>query len=466
VRRSLALLALAAAIRFYAIGDQSFWYDESYTVDLVGRGFFDMIAAIPRTESTPPLYYVLAWPWAHVFGDSEAGLRSLSALLGAAAAPVAALAARDLFSSERAAWIAGVLVAVNPWFVWYSQEARAYSLLVLTAALSLLFLARALRSPTRRSLALWAGAAVLALLTHYFAGFLVVAEAGWLVWSVRSRMAVVAAGAVGLAGIALIPLALHQRASQTTAFIAQLDLGRRVVDLPKKLVTGELGTFTPLIGPLAGCVAVAAIAYALWRARGVTLGLLWLVAVGAGVPLLFALLGADYLLPRNVIGVYVPLVLAVACGLALAGRAGLVGAAVIAVVAMVVNVEVTRDDRLQRTDWRDAAAALGDARSGDTQALVITPSWDAKPLQLYAGPIPKLPAAGAAVREVVAIGEGQPPDFAVPPPPAGFSETARRKTASYLLVRYTAQPPVIVTPATLAPITLGAEPPAFLLRGR
>src|SRR4051812_3497542 len=71
-RRELAVLAgltaLAAALRFWHIGSQSYWYDESYTVDLVGRGFGDMISTIPRTESTPPLYYVLAWVWAKLFG--------------------------------------------------------------------------------------------------------------------------------------------------------------------------------------------------------------------------------------------------------------------------------------------------------------------------------------------------------------------------------------------------------------
>ena len=43
-----------------------------------------MLRAIPDSESTPPLYYVLAWLWTHVFGTGEVGLRSLSALLGTA----------------------------------------------------------------------------------------------------------------------------------------------------------------------------------------------------------------------------------------------------------------------------------------------------------------------------------------------------------------------------------------------
>jgi uncharacterized membrane protein len=217
------LTALGALLRFVAIGDQSFWFDESYTVDLVGRGFGDMLAAIPDTESTPPLYYVLAWPWAKLFGTGEAGLRSLSAVMGTAAVPATWAAARELLRSERAALIAAALVAVNPYFVWYSQEARSYSLLVLTTAITLVFLGRALREPSRRACAVWAASCVVALLTHYFAGFVIVAEAGWLVWATRTRTAAVASGVIAAAGVALMPLALHQRATQSTSFIAQLD---------------------------------------------------------------------------------------------------------------------------------------------------------------------------------------------------------------------------------------------------
>jgi len=454
------LTVLAAALRFLAIGDQSFWFDESYTVDLVGRGFGDMLAAIPDTESTPPLYYVLAWPWAKAVGTGEAGLRSLSAVIGTAAVPVAWAAARELLRSERAALIAAALVAVNPYFVWYSQEARSYSLLVLTTAITLVFLGRALREPSRRACALWAGACVLALLTHYFAGFVVVAEAGWLVWATRTRTAALASGGVAAAGVALMPLALHQRATQSTSFITQLDLDRRVVDLPKKLVSGELGTFIPLIGPLAGAVAAAGVGYALLRHRRTTLGLLWLAAFGVGVPLAAALLGADYLLPRNVVAIYIPLVLAVAAGLGEAGKVGLAGAAVICAVAIAVDVEVTRDDRLQRTDWRDAAAAL----SPGPKAIVVTPTWDSKPLRLYAGDLPTMPAEGVATRELVLIGEGQPPRFTEPPPPPGFTVAARRRTDSYLMIRYASEEPVTVTPTSLAATKLGPKPPGFLTR--
>jgi hypothetical protein len=311
--------------------------------------------------------------------------------------------------------------------------------------------------------------AALALCTHYFAAFLLVPEAIWLLWVARERAAWLAVVAVALAGAALAPLAIHQRDVGHTTFIGQLGLARRLVDLPKKLVSGELGTPTPLIGPLAGLIAAAAIAYALlatdrrWRRTEVVL--LGVVAAAALLPLVLAVGGADYLLPRNLIAMYVPLVVAVAAGLAAprAGRLGLAGAALICVVALIVNVEVTSDAKLQRDDWRGTARVLGPPSAA--RALVVTPDFMAKPLRYYAGPIPDMPPAGAPVSEVDVIGSADRlSGFMQPPAPPGFHEVLRKSEPSYLLIRYAADAPVAVTPAGLQPARLGTDPAAILLQ--
>ena len=73
-----ALIAAAAAIRFSTLDVQSYWDDEAATVSLVRLDFWKMLQTIPKTESTPPLYYILAWVWARLFGTGEFALRSLS----------------------------------------------------------------------------------------------------------------------------------------------------------------------------------------------------------------------------------------------------------------------------------------------------------------------------------------------------------------------------------------------------
>src|SRR5436190_482646 len=85
----LALICVAGAVlRFATLDVQSLWYDEAVTAELLRMNLSGLLHAIPNSESSPPLYYVLGWLWTHVFGTGEVGLRSLPALIGTATIPV------------------------------------------------------------------------------------------------------------------------------------------------------------------------------------------------------------------------------------------------------------------------------------------------------------------------------------------------------------------------------------------
>src|ERR1700750_1155776 len=141
----LGLTALGAALRFVTLGLQSYHHDEVVTASRVLRvGFWHAMDAVGFSESAPPLYYALAWIWTQLTGTGPWGLRSLSALAGVASIPIAFLIGREL-RDRRAGPLAAALVAVNPMLIWYSQEARAYALLVFFCGLSLLYCVRALQ---------------------------------------------------------------------------------------------------------------------------------------------------------------------------------------------------------------------------------------------------------------------------------------------------------------------------------
>src|SRR5204862_8087269 len=125
-----ALTVLGAALRFTRLGHQGYWFDEGNTVLLVHLSPGRMLGLIPQSESTPPLYYCVAWVWARAFGFGEAGLRSLSAIAGVLAVAVAYGAAAKMIS-KRAGVIAAALAAFSPLLLWYSPEAPAYELVVL-----------------------------------------------------------------------------------------------------------------------------------------------------------------------------------------------------------------------------------------------------------------------------------------------------------------------------------------------
>ena len=123
-----------------------------------------------------------------VLGTGVVALRLLSALAGVALVGVGWAIGTELGSRRTAAMLAAIL-ALNPLMVWYSQEARAYELYALLAAVSLLCFLRAFRAPRGTALALWSLSSVLALLTHYFAVFLLVPEALALLLRVRPSRA-------------------------------------------------------------------------------------------------------------------------------------------------------------------------------------------------------------------------------------------------------------------------------------
>src|SRR5262249_21522972 len=134
--------------------------------------------------------------------------------------------------------MSAALVAVNPMLLWYSQEARAYGLLVLFGALSLLWCIRAARSGSRRDFVWWGVFSGLALATHYFAVFPLLAELAILLRR-RGRSALPGLGVLAAFALALLPLAYHQMSVGHAEWIGNDGLGHRLWEAAGTFVTGE-----------------------------------------------------------------------------------------------------------------------------------------------------------------------------------------------------------------------------------
>lgn len=441
----VGLIALGAAVRFATLGVQSYHHDEVITaIRVIPGSFADMLRTVEHSESNPPLYYVLAWGWAKAFGTGEVGLRSLSALFGAATVPVAYCLGRELVSA-RCGLIAAALVAVNPMLIWYSQEARSYALLVFFGALSLLFFARVLRTRGGRDLTLWMLASALALCSHYFAVFPVGIEAAWLLVALRTRWRVVLPAIAGVVavGLALLPLlgsqvnpthigwidhsALPTRLWQTGASFLAGETGHVIAEPPRE----RYATIPALL--VAVALALVALAGSGRERRGALLGMI----VGIGTLLLAAgaaLLGHDYVVERNLLPALVPLAAAVAIGLS-TSRArvpGLILAAVLCSYWLAFDVYVARTANLQRPDFRDLTAQLGPP---GRRRAIVTWRLAADPIRFYLRDgAERIYSGESPVREIDVISKpvvGRPAGL----PPA-FRARERLRLERLTLTRY------------------------------
>ncbi len=361
--------AVAAALRLPFLGTQSLWFDETYTVHVVRAGSLgELWHRIGASESTPPLFYLLTWGWTHAVGSSgAAALRTVSACALVAAVPVAYLALRRLCGTS-ASLAAAALVAVSPLLGFYALDARAYGLLVLTGLLSVWALGAVLYDgATPRRLALWALAAAAAIWTHWFAGFLVLAEVVALLW-LRPRAwrgVLLAAGGVLLALLPLVHLLREQTSDGRAEFIARSRLVARVEQFVRQFAAGQnvprtwleaamlgLAVGGLLVGPL--LLARRAAALRPEPGRDGARALLALALVGLAVPLVLGVTELyDRFNVRNVLFLW-PLAAALAAPALLRLR----GAPLAALLALGVATSLWTQSAWPygNTDWRGAIA--------------------------------------------------------------------------------------------------------------
>lgn len=470
------LTALGLAVRFASLGLQSYHHDEVITAARVIPGSFaHMLKEVERSESNPPLYYVLAWGWAKAFGVGEVGLRSLSALLGAATVPVAYFVGREL-ASRRAGLVLAAMVAVNPMLIWYSQEARSYAPLVFFGTLSLLFFARALSTRAGRDLAWWSLASALALCSHYFAVFAVGIEAAWLLVALRGRWRAVlpAVGGVVAVGLALVPLIANQVNPTHIGWIDHSPLPTRLWETAVSFLIGETGhviaeppreryALIPVV--LVGVALLLALARGSRREKkGLAIGL----GIGLGVVLLAsaaALVGKDYVVERNLLPALVPLLTAAAIGLAASGarRVGLVLAIVLCAYWLAFDIHVTQTPNLQRPDFRALTEAIGP--TGRPRAIV-TWTLAADPVQFYLrGDSRRIYSGTESIDEVDVVSKPVVAGRPVPLPPT-FHPVERLRLDRLTLIRYVSSKPQKLWFHTLRDLPTGFGRNAVVIDGR
>lgn len=164
------------ALRLSTIDTRGLWLDEAVSIDQASR---PLSAAIMTQVGGvhPPLFHILMHYWIGAFGSGEVAVRSFALVFGMAAVLAAYWAGKELFDSSRVGLLAAGVIAFSPYHIWYAQEARMYTMVLLFGLLSVGFLGSAVRRGSPGRWTAYFAVTLLGLFSHYFFAVLVLGEA-------------------------------------------------------------------------------------------------------------------------------------------------------------------------------------------------------------------------------------------------------------------------------------------------
>jgi mannosyltransferase len=392
------LLVIASALRLAALGRQSFWYDEAVSVWLASHPVADLLRFRVGDLGNPPLYPSLLRVWTLGFGNGDAAVRALSAVLGIATVPLVYAVGRRIVGVSAA--LAGTLLfCLAPFHLQMAQEARTYTLLTLAGTTSVYTLLRALEQPQRWRwwIALGLAVGVMAL-SHYFGIFLALAEAGYVLVAWRRNRPVLARAAAGFALSAVLfsfwlPSLLEQMSVKgnltrsAESWYLHLFATPLVFGVGPTLAWKDNATVWRLAaGALAVVLFAVCLLLGVFRSRGRPgwgLLLAWLT-VPVAIPALLSLLASPVYNTRYVILASIPFYLFAGAGLAsLPALPRLFSLAGVALVMLLSQASYFAAPI--KHQWRETAAWLEPRRAAD-DLLVFDTGYNELAYAHYAPP--------------------------------------------------------------------------------
>ena len=229
VRDVLIVTGVSLALGLVRLGAPSFWVDEGHGWDELRREYSFYL------EGYYWLFYSVMKPWTIIAGTSELAFRLPSVFAAMAAAALVVVLGRKLFD-PRVGLVAGLLLATSPFIVRWSQQARAYTMVLALALVATLLLLRALERGTRGSWALYGLSLAIVIVWHPISGLLLVVPHLVLAWQRRERVmphGLLAAVMVVVFGVPWAAQLSMRSAGDSTAFswleFPTLDVGLRAI---------------------------------------------------------------------------------------------------------------------------------------------------------------------------------------------------------------------------------------------
>jgi mannosyltransferase len=386
------IVLVGAALRLKDLTTASLWWDEFATLAQVRGSFAEMIAAT-ASDTYPPGYNVLAWVAVHLFGTDEWSLR-LPALLAGIAAIGATYWLGAIVGGRTTGWLAALLLALSPFAIIHSHDARMYSLLLLGAALAATAAIRLLQAPSWPRAAVLTAANALLLYSHPYGFLSWVAMTGAILLLVAIRpqirrglaMIVVAeaAGAVAFLPWALILMGVARELGEGGFWIDRPSVWDGIFAL--KVIAGGLFLALLLLPLLVVAVARRA------RLPGDQKAVSWaiLVALAAGPPLI------GFLVSQVTTPIFIPRYLAcsVPALVVLAAWGGTTLAtnwrgltAVVSATILLGAAAILTEPKSFGENWRGLASHLTGAMQS-TDCLLVHPGRGEQAIRYYMNELP------------------------------------------------------------------------------
>jgi 4-amino-4-deoxy-L-arabinose transferase-like glycosyltransferase len=215
-RNRLALaciVAVAASLDLHNLGSQSFWLDEAISDAIANSHGMAFVKLAFERESNTAFYYLTLHGWLKLVHSSDFNIRLLSTVFAVATVPALYLLAAKLFDPQ-IGLVAAILLAVNPLFLSYAQEARSYALTMFLALLSWSFFIESCRDPKLLNLASYISTTTLVIYSHNMAMLILPAQGATVFFLQRKTNAALVRVASALCStcvlvLPLFPIAVH-----------------------------------------------------------------------------------------------------------------------------------------------------------------------------------------------------------------------------------------------------------------
>ncbi|QQG41127.1 MAG: glycosyltransferase family 39 protein [Candidatus Woesebacteria bacterium] len=347
------ILVFGLALRLISL-NQSLWLDEATSALAAKMNIVELFTKFLPGDFHPPLYYLILKSWSELFGYSEMALRFPSIIFGVFTIYIVYLIGKNLFN-ENVGMVASLFLATSGLHVYYSQEARTYSLAaLLVTTLIYLFL--------KKKWILFSIILATLSMTDYIS--LLMIPVFWLFSSKEWKKLVLSHIPVFAVFAVWLPIFIKQLVSGVSLEgsdwwnILGIVTFKNITLVPTKFILGRISFDDKLSYAIVVLVAICLFSFLLFKARkGSKLLWGWLV-----LPIVFGVL-ISFKIPTLTYFRYLfclpALYLLVSTGIENSGKFSKILLISIVSINIMSTFYYLTNSRFQREDWRSAAKAIG-----------------------------------------------------------------------------------------------------------